>query len=403
MKRFITLLLLIVLAGLLAGCVGATSAVPPEYRWASVMGSKLSEQGAGENLNFGINVDQVMVDAQTPVNIEAKGSVQSGALAFKMVDQDGGEVWNSGDLQSGDFNIQGRYIPERPGIYRMGAVWAADTSATFDVLWRSITLMPIALLGGLGMILVALVFAGYTVSRRLGFGYMALGALLWIGTVVIKFVVATPLNPMLYQAIYVKGQLFAPGSLLFDLYVGALTGLTEVLLTWLLLRYTRLGKVGWGKALAFGIGFGAFEALLLGISSFVSVLTGMLSPQSLGPAIVSLVNLNNPLFGLAPVVERIFTIFIHVLSNALLFYGVAKGQGRWLWVAFIYKSGINSVAAFAQMWGVAQLSHLWLIEGFVVLFGLVGIWGIRWVALHYPKQANSTIAQVQGQGLAEPL
>ncbi len=391
MKRFIFLMILILVAALLVGCAAETSTIPPEYRWASVMGAKLTEPTAGENLNFGIHVDQAMVDAQTPVNIEAKGSVQSGTLAFKMVDKDGKEVWNSGSFGGGDFSIQSRYVPVTPGTYRMGAVWADNTRVTYDIVWRSVSLTPVALLGGLGMILVALVFVIYAASHRLGWGYMGLGALLWTGSVAVKFALAIPLNPVLYQAIYVPDHLFAPGSLLFDLYVGALTGLTEVLLTWLLLRYTRLGKVGWGKALAFGIGFGAFEALLLGISNFAGALTGMLAPQSVGPAIGSLVALNNPLYGLASVVERIFTIFVHILSNVLLFYGVAKVQSRWLWVSFAYKSGFDAIAGFAQMWGVAQLSHLWLIEGFVVLFGLAGIWGIRRIGRHYPPQIASTL------------
>ncbi len=391
MRRFISLWLLILTAALLVGCAAQTSTILPEYRWASVMGSTLSEKAAGESLNFGIQVDQAMVESQSPVDIQAKGNVQSGTLSFKMVDKDGQEVWNSGRFGGGDFSIQSRYVPVMPGTYSLGAVWADNTTGTYDIVWRSVSVTPVALLGGLGMILVALVFVSYAASRRLGWGYLGLGALLWTGTVVVKFVLAIPLNPVVYKAIYVPDQLFAPGSLLFDLYVGALTGLTEVLLTWLLLRYTRLGKVGWGKALAFGIGFGAFEALLLGVSNFAGALIGMLAPQSLGPAIGNLVTLNNPLYGLASVVERIFTIFVHILSNVLLFYGVAKVQSRWLWVSFAYKSGIDTIAGFAQMWGVAQLSHLWLIEGFVILFGLAGMWGIRWIALHYPSHTASTI------------
>jgi uncharacterized membrane protein YhfC len=380
---------------MLVGCAAEISTIPPEYRWASVMGSKLLKQAAGENLNFGIQVDQAMVDSHTPVIIEAKGNVQSGTLSFKMVDKGGTEVWNSGRFGSGDFNIQSRYVPITPGTYSMGAVWAANTTVSYDIIWRSVSVTPLALLGGLGMILVALVFVSYAASRRLGWGYLGLGALLWTGTVVVKFLLAIPLNPVLYQRIYVPEQLFASGSLIFDLYLGALTGLTEVLLTWLLLRYTRLGKVGWGKALAFGIGFGAFEALLLGVSNFAATLTGILAPQLIGPAIGSLVTSNNPLYGLAPVVERIFTIFVHILSNTLLFYGVVKAQSRWLWVSFAYKSGFDAIAGFAQMWGVGQLSHLWLIEGCVVLFGLAGIWAIRQVALHYPSLAVSTYVEPQ--------
>ena len=88
--------------------------------------------------------------------------------------------------------------------------------------------------------------------------------------------------------------------------------------------------------------------------------------------------------GLAPIVERIATIFVHILANVLIVYGVVARQPRWFWAAFVYKTALDSVAAFAQFWGVNTLGHIWTIEAVVVLFGLVGWWGIRWVAQRYP-------------------
>ncbi len=258
----------------------------------------------------------------------------------------------------------------------------------YNILNQAGQLTPLVLVPGIGMIIVAIAFIIYAFRRGGTWGYLGLGALAWTVTVAIKFLIAVPVNPVVYKALYVPNALWAPGSLLFDIYVGALTGLTEVLLTWLLLRYTRLGKVTWNKALAFGVGFGAFEALLLGISSLSGMLVGLFAPQTLpASALASMMQANNPLFDLAPIVERIATIFCHILSNVLLFYGAITLRSRWLWVAFAYKTLLDSVAGFAQMWGVGSLGHIWIIEAIIIVFGIIGWWGTRAVARRYPPLA----------------
>jgi uncharacterized membrane protein YhfC len=244
---------------------------------------------------------------------------------------------------------------------------------------------PIVLLPGIGMILVALVFFGYALSRRLGFRYLVLGCIAWVVAVTFKFAWALPFNTPIYQAL-TGGLPAAFGQFIFYIYVGALTGVFEVALVWLFLRYTRFGNVSWAKALAFGIGFGALEALLLGLSSLSTSLTALLAPDQFPPdALAQLALASNILFGLAPIVERAATILVHIFSNVLLFYGVQTRQARWFWAAFFYKTALDSVAAFAQFWGVNTLARIWTIEGVIILFGLFSWWGIRWVAARYPQ------------------
>jgi uncharacterized membrane protein YhfC len=171
-----------------------------------------------------------------------------------------------------------------------------------------------------------------------------------------------------------------------SVYIGMLTGMTEVLITWLVLRYTRLGKVGWSHALGFGIGFGAIEALLLGINSLVSVVAGLVTPNLVPPAALEeLARLNNGLILIAPVWERFFTVLVHVLSNVLLFYGVVRGEPRWLWASFAYKSGIDAVAGYAGFWGLGTVGRVWLIEAIVGVFGIVGWLGLRWLSVRFPE------------------
>lgn len=256
-------------------------------------------------------------------------------------------------------------------------------------------LSPGILLSGTGMIVVSIAFVVLALRRGGTWRYLGLGALAWVVTVAVKFLIAIPFNPLVYKTLYVPDALWAPGSVLFYLYVGVLTGLTEVLLSWLLLRYTRLGRVPWAKALAFGIGFGAFEALLLGFSSLASSISALAAPQSMPEAALnSLRMLNDPIFALAPVAERFGTILVHVFCSVLLFYGVVSGQARWLWVSFAYKSLLDTVAGFAQFWGVETLPKIWTIEALILIFGFVAWWGILKVKRQYDlTQTAAPVAQ----------
>jgi uncharacterized membrane protein YhfC len=255
-----------------------------------------------------------------------------------------------------------------------------------------VVLSPIALLGGTGMILVALGFIFYAVVSRLSWKYVVLGALDWIITVAVKFALAIPLNPGIYEGL--KNAL--PGGLglgLFDLYVGALTGITEVALVWLVMRYTRLGRVDWNHAFAFGLGFGTIEALLLGFGSFLTILVAILSPQLMPVEVqVQLAGMNNPLLGLAPIAERFFTIWVHILSNVLIFFGVAKLQARWFWLAFLFKSLLDAWAAFGQLSGMTgEIGTIWVLEALVILFGIIGWVGTRWVRSRYPAATEPPV------------
>lgn len=254
---------------------------------------------------------------------------------------------------------------------------------------NAVTLSPMALLGGTGMILVALGFVVYAARRRLSWAYLGLGALAWIVTIAVKFAWAIPLIPRVQAAI--TGAL--PGGMgagLFDFYTGLLTGFTEVAIVWLVMRYTRLGKATWERALAFGISFGAVEAFLLGLASLATALTALLAPQVIpSEAMAQLAVMNNVLYGITPIVERFFTLWIHIFSSVLIFFAVAKTQVRWFWLAFWFKSLIDAVAAFAQTSGViATIEGIWAIEGVVILWGILGWVGVRWLKERYPAPSQ---------------
>jgi uncharacterized membrane protein YhfC len=208
--------------------------------------------------------------------------------------------------------------------------------------------------------------------------------------VILKFAWAVPVNPQVYEAL--TGALpEGATTAVFSLYVGSLTGLFEVIAVWLLLRYTKFGQVPWGRALAFGIGFGAVEALWLGIGSIASVLTAILSPDALPiGTLEEIVRQSTAAYIAAPPWERFFTVLVHIASNVLLFYAIARQQARWVGASFAYKTAIDALVAWAQIRGwLASPVGLWAIEGAVALFGIAGWLITRWLAAHYPEPSQA--------------
>ncbi|MBN1921189.1 MAG: YhfC family intramembrane metalloprotease [Anaerolineae bacterium] len=377
----LTFLMMLMLLGFSA-CQGGDVQAP--FVGASMSGA-LDEATAGKFMDFTVEVKQ----AGDPVGIDFRGMLVSGSVRVLLEDAEHQPVFQHTVDQPGSFAVNTVVYP-KPGVYTFGITWDGPVQLPqYEFQWKPYPITaekvsPIALLAGLGMILVALAYIVYAVVRKLGWGYLGLGALAWVVTVALKFAWAVPLNTPIYNALL--GALpEAIAMPLIYIYVGLLTGLTEVLLTWLVLRYTRLGQVPWGKALAFAIGFGAVEALLLGFNSLSSVIVALVTPELISAdAVAQIAVANNPLWGLSPIVERFFTCLIHIFCNVLLFYGSIRKEARWFWLSFLFKSAIDAVAAFAQFWGVDSLGKIWAIEAVIIVWGLLGWWGTRWVKARYP-------------------
>ncbi|RPJ42261.1 MAG: YhfC family intramembrane metalloprotease [Chloroflexi bacterium] len=392
MKRFLACLILCVPLFLLSGCAQAIT--PTDLHWASVEGGQIEKTEPGEEFYFTVMVDQAGLKPEPiPVHIQVSGLVNSGSLRFELRDPDGQAVWNTGEIGPGDFSITTDYIPDRgnTGEYHLGLVYPGGTSAFYNLAWHALRLSPLVLVPGIGMLLVSLAFIVYGARRyswgRLDWRYFGLGALFWIFTVAVKFAWAIPVNPPIYQALNVsKDTLFAPGNLVAYVYIGALTGIFEVGLAWLVLRKTRWARATWQQALAFGIGFGVVEALLLGLASFGSGMAGLVAPDAIPTySLASLVRSGTLLMAPAPVAERLFVILAHIFACALIFYAITNGQVRWVVLAILYKTILDIPGGFAAFWGVDSPEKLWTIEAIVAVTGLVGLWGTWWIAKRYPR------------------
>lgn len=361
----------------LAGC-GASGSTPGLSEGDSTSGS-LEETTAGDLVAFRVPV----ATASSPIGVDLRGVVQSGTLRVQLLDASGHAIWQQETTGPGILAVNTVVEPPAAGETQLGLAWDGPVAASYSLVWApgkiEVTqVTPIALIGGLGMILVAAGFLIYAARHRLGWRYLGLGALAWILAIILKFVWALAFNQRIYTALL----LALPTSLadpIFAVYVGALTGVFEVLLLWLVMRFTRLGQMTIAHALAFGIGFGVVEALLLGIQSLLNALVVIAAPDMLplGPDLVA--QMNNPLYQLAPVFERFFSILMHSFACLLVIYAVRSRQARWFLLAFAYKTGIDTVAAFAQVRGLVTFPAIWAIEAVVIIWGIAGWLGIRWL------------------------
>jgi uncharacterized membrane protein YhfC len=374
MKSKMLFIWTILIGGLFLSACAAQAA--PKIEGAYVTGSTLKETSAGQRDVFNITVK----DGQEKTGFDFRGTLTQGEIAFRVVDASGNVPYEK--RLSGTNYMANESVALPAGDYRLLVVWQGPVTGTYNVEWKPgqvdiPRISPVALVPGLGMLIVGLLFSIYGI-RKGGWRYAALGAAFWAGTVIIKFVIASPANGPLYKLVssILPGL---PGTLLFSLYVGLLTGITEVLITWLFLRYTRFGQTVWNKIIAFGLGFGGIEAILLGVNSILGIIAAMTMTNQIPPASLrSIAQANNIIYGLAPILERIFTIGVHLGCNVLLFYAALKMQNKYFWYSFALKSGIDAVAGYAQLSGnLSSTAFLWAIEVAVVLFGLVGFWVTR--------------------------
>ena len=270
--------------------------------------------------------------------------------------------------------------------------WAGTVPPAPGAQDAPVTLSPIVLLGGVGMMVVAAAALLYARGRKLSWRYIGWGAIAWVVSVTIKFAVAATANQPLLSALV--GSLGVTGGEgVFDVYVGLLTGVFEVALVYLFLRITRYGYTGWRDALAFGIGFGAVEAFVLGLNSTVTMAAVLAQPQAVGQDVLQgIIAQSGPLWGLATIWERFFTILVHIFCNVLIFYALVSAQSRWFWLSFVYKTALDAMASWAQFWGLSTLGRVWTIEAAIAVFGLVAWWGTRRVIARYPPQAGELAA-----------
>jgi hypothetical protein len=232
---------------------------------------------------------------------------------------------------------------------------------------------------GFGMIAVAVgaVIAWRRISHA-GLRWFWVGAGLWTVAVAVKVVCALLTNGAVIG--FLKSHL--PYPLLVacgGLFLGIQSSLCEMgftlLAVWL---WRQLGRGG-GRAIAIGVGAGAFEAFLLGVAQSavaVVVIAGLPGAESVGEGLDGL-NLT-PLLWLVGPVERVIAILCHASSRALILLGMASQRVMMIVWGFVIFTLLDGIAGAVLVSGKAGTLSPWWIELVLLPFALVSIPILRW-------------------------
>lgn len=252
---------------------------------------------------------------------------------------------------------------------------------------------PLIVLGPIGMLLVGVLAIEYWRRRsHAGMRLFALGGLVWAAAIIPKVVLDLTVTPSLYG--WFAGSLGFNASLVaLGAYVGLRTGVFECGFTYLAFRRSKLREATVDEATAFGIGFGATEAILLALPSLISLVTFLSNPSlldGLPPDVRQAVEAQlyvSPWVLPAPALERLFTIFIHVFSALLIYASVTKGQLGLFIGAFAYKSLVDAAAPYLQsvLGSSASPVDVYLVETWVVALGIIGLIGSVQLRKHMPS------------------
>jgi uncharacterized membrane protein YhfC len=183
------------------------------------------------------------------------------------------------------------------------------------------------------------------------------GALAWTVAVGLKFAIALPFNRpfLLYLTIHYSDTV---GSVVFSVYLGLLTGIFECLIPYYAIRLSKLKKYSLSDGIAFGVGFGAIEAILLGVYALLRT-NGYVGSLLLLPV---------------GSVERISAIIIHTVSCLLLFVSVRTQQTKYLWLSVSIKTVVDGVAGgFLVSRTIRDVGSAWMVEFIVGMIALASL------------------------------
>jgi hypothetical protein len=215
------------------------------------------------------------------------------------------------------------------------------------------------------------------------------GAGIWTVGVALKFAVALPVNPVLFgKGGHAVGWKLCIGAT----YCGLMTGVFEIGITLAAALVWRRLAAEPARAVAVGLGAGAFEALLLGLAACAGSLVALASGQT-EPVLKSLAGIgaHTPLLWLAGPVERVIAILAHTASRVLVLRAVAGRRCLGFWAGFGWLSAVDSLAGVALLTGMTTSCSVWLIELMILPFGVLSVPLTRWTVRHWPTTTAGNI------------
>jgi len=236
--------------------------------------------------------------------------------------------------------------------------------------------------GALMMLVALAAVLVWWLHSRVQWRWFWAGAGIWTVGVALKFAVALPLNPILFGK---GGHPVGLNLCIGAAYCGLMTGVFEIGITLAAALIWRRLAAEPARAVAVGLGAGAFEALLLGLAACGGSLAALASGQT-EPMLKSLAGIgaHTSLLWLAGPVERVIAILAHTAARVLVLRAVAGRRWLGFWAGFGWLSAVDLLAGVALLTGMTTSGSLWLIELMILPFGVLSIPLTRWAVRHWP-------------------
>jgi uncharacterized membrane protein YhfC len=163
----------------------------------------------------------------------------------------------------------------------------------------------------------------------------------------------------------------------------------------------------WSKGVMYGIGHGGLESMLFVGGSLLLTLynivllsiTGMrllpVSQRILAFQRLASINAQPAWTALLPAWERLWTVPVHIALSVIVLQVFLRRNILWLWLAVLLHAMVDFTAAILPVWLGSSLNTSLIVEGAVMIFGLLGLW-VVW------RLRSSAAPTVTEGGVPEP-
>lgn len=244
----------------------------------------------------------------------------------------------------------------------------------------TIPISGLNLISGIGMIAVgAGAMAYWYLKYRIGIQYFLIGGILWAAAIGIKLAMDLTITQPIQAALLANLPVLTV-VVIMSLFVGLRTGFLESGITYLVVKYTSLSRSGFNEAVALGIGFGGAEAIVLGFLSLMNVVVFIMVPDLQALLTPDVLAQFAPALIPFPIIERLFTLFIHVFSIVLVVYAVRSDELRWLWLSILLKVVTDGpIPLFTYYFKFLGTLYFLPLEAYVAVLGIISVVGMFWI------------------------
>jgi hypothetical protein len=365
---------------------GAAAAAPADSTILLHQKGQLGPEPQSQTLSY-----SVQAHAGVKLGVSFTGRVKTGKATFRLIGKDNKILYeHSGDSRIMAGAILSPLAEPQTLLVQVVAVAATGKWELLVVAMPKQPINPLGLATGPLMMLVALMFVvAWKWHTRVKLRWFWAGAGVWTLGVALKIAWALLLNERLLDLL----ENALPHTLyvaLASTYIGLLTGVFEIGVTLACALIWKRMAADPDRAVAVGIGAGAFEAFVLGCGALVLTLLVASGNSRFDMLVIASVYAAQvtPLLWLIGPAERIVAILCHIASRTLTLFSVATRRWAFFWYGFLLLSAIDAIAGCLYVTDTVHAFNMWWVELMLVPFALAGIPIVKWCLRQWPKPAQ---------------